>query len=103
MRVVAALLLAWVVSGCTAMSNREDAYDPWEGMNRKTHAFNDAVDKAILKPVAQGYEKVTPAFVREGVNNFFGNLDDVGTSLNNFLQGKPGEGISDASRVVVNT
>ena len=103
MRVVAALLLAWMVSGCTAISNREDAYDPWEGMNRKTFAFNDALDRAVMKPLAQGYEKITPSFVREGVNNFFGNLEDVGTSLNNFLQGKPGEGISDASRFVVNT
>jgi phospholipid-binding lipoprotein MlaA len=103
MRAVAALLLAWIVSGCTAMTDRAEAYDPWQGMNRKTFAFNDAVDKAVMKPLAQGYQKVAPAFVQEGVNNFFGNLEDVGTSLNNFLQGKPGEGVSDASRVVVNT
>lgn len=91
------------MSGCTAMSDRAEAYDPWQGMNRKTFAFNDAVDQAVMKPLAQGYQKVTPAFMQEGVNNFFGNLEDVGTSLNNFLQGKPGEGVSDASRVVVNT
>jgi ABC-type transporter lipoprotein component MlaA len=103
MRFLAALLIAWLAAGCTAMTDRADAYDPWEGMNRKTFAFNDAIDRAVLKPVAQGYQKVTPGFVREGVNNFFGNLEDVGTGLNNFLQGKFAEGVSDTGRIVVNT
>lgn len=103
MRVFAALLVAWLAAGCSTMTDRADAYDPWEGLNRKTFAFNDALDQAVLKPVAKGYEKVTPGFVREGVNNFFGNLEDVGTGLNNFLQGKVGQGLSDTGRVVVNT
>lgn len=101
MRFLLAFALAVLAAGCATTGN--DPRDPWEGLNRKTFAFNDAVDKAILKPAAQGYEKVTPAFVREGVNDFFGNLDDVGTSLNNLLQGKWSEGASDAGRVVVNT
>jgi phospholipid-binding lipoprotein MlaA len=96
-----ALAAVLITAGCATTGN--DPRDPWEGLNRKTFAFNDALDRAILKPAAQGYEKVTPAFVREGVNDFFGNLDDVGTSLNNFLQGKWREGASDAGRVVVNT
>jgi phospholipid-binding lipoprotein MlaA len=103
MRILVALLLAFLASGCTAMTDRAEAYDPWEGMNRKTFAFNDALDRAVLKPVAQGYERVTPGFVREGVNNFYGNLEDVGTGLNNFLQGKFGDGLSDTGRVVVNS
>jgi phospholipid-binding lipoprotein MlaA len=96
-----AIAAALLMAGCATTGS--DPRDPWEGLNRKTFAFNDAVDRAILKPVAQGYEKVTPAFVREGVNDFFANLDDVGTSINNFLQGKWREGGSDAGRVVVNT
>jgi len=103
MRIFPALLLAWLVSGCTAMTDRADAYDPWEGLNRKTFAFNEALDRAVLKPVAQGYQRVTPAFVQEGVNNFYGNLEDVNTGLNNFLQGKIGEGLSDTGRVIVNS
>jgi phospholipid-binding lipoprotein MlaA len=103
MRIVVALLLAWLATGCTAMTDRAEAYDPWEGLNRKTFAFNDALDRAVLKPLAQGYQKVTPAFAQEGVNNFYGNLEDVGTTLNNLLQGKIGEGLSDAGRVVVNS
>jgi phospholipid-binding lipoprotein MlaA len=101
MRLMLALAAVLLTAGCATTGN--DPRDPWEGLNRKTFAFNDALDRAILKPAAQGYEKVTPAFVREGVNDFFGNLDDVGTSLNNFLQGKWREGASDAGRVVVNT
>jgi phospholipid-binding lipoprotein MlaA len=103
MRLLLALLLAWLASGCTAMTDRAEAYDPWEGLNRKTFAFNDALDRAVLKPAAQGYQRVTPAFVQEGVNNFYGNLEDVTTGLNNFLQGKIGEGLSDTGRVVVNS
>lgn len=94
--VVATLLLA----GCATTGDNKD---PWEGLNRKTYAFNEALDSAVLKPIATGYMKVVPEFARQGVNNFFGNLEDVGTGLNNFLQGKPVDGASDLGRFVVNT
>ena len=100
MRLIFALLACALMAGC---ATTRDNPDPWEGLNRKTYAFNDALDKAVLKPVAQGYQKVTPGFVQEGVNNFFDNLEDVATSLNNFLQGKPKEGFSDAGRFLANT
>jgi phospholipid-binding lipoprotein MlaA len=103
MRLLFALIALAVLAGCAATSDRSEAYDPWEGMNRKTYAFNDALDKAILKPVAQGYQKVTPAFAQEGVNNFYANIEDVATSLNNFLQGKPKDGMNDLMRILVNT
>lgn len=97
-------VIAAALAGCaTTGSGGGDSKDPWEGLNRKTYAFNDKLDEAILKPVAKGYEKVVPAFAREGVNNFFDNLEDVGTSLNNLLQGKATAGFSDAGRFVVNT
>ena len=102
MRFLAALFLTALLAGCATPGER-DPKDPWEGMNRKTHAFNEKLDEAVLKPVAQGYVKVVPAFAREGVNNFFDNLEDIGTTLNNFLQGKPREGASDFGRLVVNT
>jgi phospholipid-binding lipoprotein MlaA len=95
---VAALALA----GCASIGPQQSS-DPWEGLNRKTFAFNDAVDRAVLKPVATGYQKVVPEVARTGVNNFFANLEDIGTSINNFLQGKPVEGINDLGRIVVNT
>ena len=96
--VAAAALLA----GCAVIGPQQSS-DPWEGLNRKTFAFNDALDKAVLKPVAIGYQKVVPEFARTGVSNFYSNLEDVGTSLNNILQGKPKEGLVDAGRFVINT
>jgi phospholipid-binding lipoprotein MlaA len=89
-----------VLAGCATTA---DNPDPWEGLNRKTFAFNDAVDRAVLKPVAQGYVKVVPGVARTGISNFFSNLEDVGNSLNNILQGKMVDGINDAGRVVLNT
>lgn len=99
-RLVAASAVVLLLSGC---ATTRDNPDPWEGLNRKTYAFNEALDAAVLKPVATGYVKVVPAFAREGVNNFFDNLNDIGTGLNNLLQGKPAEGASDLGRFVVNS
>ena len=103
MRLLLAVPVALLLAGCATSGGSGDPRDPWEGLNRKTFAFNDALDKALMKPTAQAYERITPEFVREGVNNFNGNLEDVGTSLNNLLQGKFREGASDAGRFVVNT
>ena len=94
--------LAFFLAGCAGTGGSQ-ARDPWEGFNRGTFAFNDALDQAVLKPVAQGYVKVVPGFARAGVSNFFGNLEDIGTALNNLLQGKPVEGVSDAGRFLVNS
>jgi phospholipid-binding lipoprotein MlaA len=102
MRLAAALIVSLMLAGC-ATSGGGDPRDPWEGFNRKTFAFNDALDKAVMKPVAQGYVKVVPGFAREGVDNFYGNIEDVATSLNNILQGKFREGASDAGRFLINT
>jgi phospholipid-binding lipoprotein MlaA len=95
-------LCAATLAGC-ATTGEGNPKDPWEGLNRKTYAFNDVLDTAVLKPVAKGYEKVIPGFAREGVSNFFDNIEDIATSLNNLLQGKPKEGVSDAGRFLVNT
>jgi phospholipid-binding lipoprotein MlaA len=102
MRLLFALLAALTLAGC-ATTKDGDPRDPWEPLNRKTFAFNDALDRAVMKPVAQGYQKVTPAFAQEGVNNFYSNLEDIGTTLNNLLQGKVKRGASDAGRFAVNT
>jgi phospholipid-binding lipoprotein MlaA len=100
MRSILAALALVLLAGCaTAPGNP----DPWEPMNRKVFAFNDAFDQALYRPVAVGYKKVTPQPVQTGVNNFFDNIYDVNTTLNQFLQGKPKEGFSDAARFVFNT
>jgi len=104
MRFLAPLFLAAsLLAGCATTGGAGDPKDPWEGFNRGVFSFNEGLDKAVLKPVATGYQKVVPGFAREGVTNFYANLEDVGTSLNNFLQGKPKEGASDFGRVIVNT
>jgi phospholipid-binding lipoprotein MlaA len=95
-----ALLFPVLLAGCATTGGNAD---PWEGLNRKTFAFNDAVDRAVLKPTAQGYVKVTTPWIRARVSNFFDNIYDVNTTLNDFLQGKAPEGINDLGRIVVNT
>ena len=67
------------------------------------YTFNDKVDTYVLKPVAQAYREVLPSPVRTGVSNFFGNLHDPVIMLNNLLQGKVVNAISDLWRFVVNT
>lgn len=90
-----------LVSGCA--STTASKADPLEGLNRATYAFNDAVDRAVLQPVAKGYQTVTPGFFRAGVTNLFTNIGDVATSLNSLLQGKGGDAASDAGRFLINS
>ena len=91
-----------LLTGCASMSNG-DPRDPIEGFNRMVFNFNEGMDRVIFKPVAQGYRKVVPGPVDKGVSNFFGNLDDVITTVNDLLQGKFRQGGSDAMRVLVNS
>lgn len=100
MRLSAALTLAFVLGGCATSGNPKD---PIEGFNRAMFAFNDGLDKAVIKPVAQGYEAALPQTARNGVANFFGNISDAFIGVNNVLQGKMPEAINDFGRVMVNT
>jgi phospholipid-binding lipoprotein MlaA len=77
--------------------------DPWENWNRKVYGFNDAVDSAVLKPVAETYQKVVPSLVRSGVSNVLGNIKDVWSAANHVLQGKFMVGMEMGMRVLVNT
>lgn len=95
----AVLALTLLLSGCATTNNPRD---PFEGFNRVMFDFNDGFDKVALRPAAEAYSHL-PSFVQTGVENFFGNLGDVWTAVNNFLQGKPAEGASDVARVFVNT
>lgn len=99
----AALALGLVLlSGC-ASTGKSDPKDPFESYNRAMFKFNDAVDEAALKPAATVYKQVLPTFVQTGVNNFFGNLSDVWSAANNLMQGKGQQGMSDVTRVALNT
>ena len=99
-RLVAAVTLASLALGGCATTNQRD---PLEPLNRGVFAFNDTVDKYALKPVATAYKKVLPSPVQTGVHNFFGNLTDAWSGVNNFLQGKGNAGFEDMSRFVINS
>ncbi len=81
----------------------EPVVDPWEGFNRKVYSFNDTLDTYLLKPVAQGYKKITPDPVEAGVSNFFSNLLEIRNIVNDVLQGKLKQAANDSGRFVVNT
>ncbi len=84
-------------------SHAEEVADPWEDFNRSMFAFNDAADTYFFKPVAQGYQAITPDPVEHSVSNFFSNLTEVRNIVNDVLQGKLGQAGNDAGRLVVNT
>jgi len=77
--------------------------DPLEPINRAIFEFNNHADSYVLRPVAQGYDAVTPSIVRRGVNNFFSNLWDINGALNAFLQGRFGYGVDNTLRFVTNS
>lgn len=77
--------------------------DPWENWNRKVFAFNEGLDAAVLKPVAQAYRDWVPSLVRAGVENVFGNVGDVWSAANHLLQGKVQTGLEMGMRVLTNT
>lgn len=77
--------------------------DPWEGLNRTVFSFNDKVDSAVIRPVAQGYVKVVPQPVRTSIANFFSNIGDVTVAANKFAQGDITAGAETVMRVAINT
>jgi len=94
-------IAAMALSGClTAGPNPED---PYEDFNRQIFAFNDGVDRAVIKPVAQGYRAVTNAPIREGVGNFSANLGEPLTAVNHVLQGKIQDAGATVGRFLINS
>ncbi|HSJ48560.1 MAG TPA: VacJ family lipoprotein, partial [Gammaproteobacteria bacterium] len=97
---VPALLLA---GGCAQRPPHQEIADPLEPINRAIYQFNDKVDEFVLKPVAEGYQRVTPKPVQKGVHNFFQNLEEPIVIVNGALQGKPRQAASDSARFFFNT
>lgn len=77
--------------------------DPYERFNRDTFAFNDFWDRNLLKPVAEVYKKIVPTPLREGVTNFFRNINTVSTIVDDLLQLKFYQATSDTWRLAINT
>ena len=104
MQKTALLCLLLALAGCASVpSGKSDPRDPWERFNRASFKFNDSLDRAILRPITQGYVKVTPRVVRTGISNALGNLDTVTTIINDALQGKMSQAGRDSARFLMNS
>jgi phospholipid-binding lipoprotein MlaA len=104
MQKIALFCLLSLLAGCaTVPSGKPDPRDPWERFNRSSFAFNDRLDRAVAKPVAKAYKKVTPRVVRTGVSNFVSNLGTITTIANDVLQGKMRQAGRDSGRFLLNT
>ena len=100
-----AAFLCFSITGC-ATTNQQmagEVYDPLEDMNRAVFSVNEAVDKAVIEPVARGYRAITPKFVREGVTNFLRNLKSPINFANQVLQGDARGAAGDFTRFAMNT
>lgn len=102
LRSASAILFLVVLQGCATGPNANPA-DPMEPLNRTVFNLNDGLDRALFKPVATAYKEITPSPVRTGVNNFFNNISDAWSVVNNALQLKPQETLETGMRVAFNT
>ena len=80
----------------------DEVKDPFENLNRKTFDFNENLDEKFARPVAEAYSKFPPK-IKIGISNFFNNLEEVDTFVNQLLQGKPKQSINDLTRFLINT
>jgi phospholipid-binding lipoprotein MlaA len=96
----APLVAVALLAGCAIAKPRTD--DPYEKTNRKIYAFNNSLDKAVVRPVAVGYRKVTNPTIRRCVSDFFTNIHMPITIANDVLQARPKEAIQGTGRFVLN-
>ena len=92
-----------LASGCATLDGPPNPDDPLESYNRAMFSFNETMDRAIVKPVAKGYNWIMPDFLNTGVTNFFSNVDDVVVFFNSLLQLKFQEAVSTSARIAWNT
>lgn len=96
--------VALIIGGCGAIPEAQhDPRDPWQPYNRAVFKFNTDFDNAFMKPAAQGYQYITPEPLNRGITNFFNNIADVTSAVNNALQFKLSRAGSDVGRLLVNS
>jgi phospholipid-binding lipoprotein MlaA len=99
---IAVALLA--LGGCATVqptaASRDDPFEPW---NRAMYDVHQVVDGHFIKPIAQAYVDVTPKPIQQGIHNFFQNLDDVVSIINDWLQGDLNRAGNDTGRVMINS
>jgi phospholipid-binding lipoprotein MlaA len=96
------LVTVLLLQACATVSS-PDRRDPLESVNRSVFEFNDTLDRVLMKPVATVYRDVTPSWMRKGVTNFFNNLEDVWSIVNNALQLRGQDTGDSIARVMVNS
>lgn len=99
-RIAAAMVACVLLAGCSAAPSRDDPFEP---VNRASYRVHEVVDGNVVKPIAQAYVDYAPRVVQTGVRNFFGNIDDFISFINDVLQNKPDKAGNDLGRVITNT
>ena len=98
--ILAAIML---LTGCATTPRTDGVNDPLEGYNRVMYSFNNTLDRAIIKPVAKGYDTVVPTGISWGISNFFSNLNEITVILNDLLQLKFSQALHDTGRFALNS
>lgn len=102
-KVLSVAMVSLLLSGCATANHPYDPSDPYQNFNRPVYKFNEHVDTYILKPVATVYDKIMPWPAKDGVTNFFSNLNEIPTVFNDLLQGNFYQATSDTWRLLINT
>lgn len=97
------IICTLTLTGCATLDGPANPDDPLERYNRSMFAFNEAIDKAAIKPLAKGYDFIMPSFASKGVSNFFSNVDDIVVFMNELLQFKFNEAAATSARFMYNT
>ena len=96
------MLLPALASGCASQAGSPEG-DRFERFNRAMFGFNDGLGRHVLRPVATGYRRVVPEPAREGVHNFFNNLETPVILANDLLQGELRRAGETLGRFLVNS
>ena len=98
------LLKLYIIASILSLSSLSNAeIDPLENINLKTHKLNQTLDSEVASPVASFYKKITPDFLEKGITNFTHNIEDLSIAINNILQEKIEDGVSDMFRFTINS
>ena len=102
-RVLIIGFMAIILSGCASYSGNSisDSSDPWKAVNAPVFVMNDTIDSLLFKPLAKGYNALTPEPVKSGVTNFFSNLSELDNAINNLLQGKTNKFATSVGRLTI--
>ena len=105
LRIIIIGIMSLIMTGCATYSGNSmtDSSDPWQAVNRPVFAVNDTFDQILFKPLAKGYDALTPEPIQNVVTNFFANLGEIDNAINNLFQGKPVKFATSIGRLAINS